>query len=682
MSESGIATEASVGEVPTPKKAAVIDDAFDDVMPGEVTFTQCQEFYELVNESGVFDTLLKKLNIDVPAFGDWPSKSDNSEDLLKFLKQLWDKREDGELSKLIKDGNVFSKKLEKLADLDRVCKNLAAHSIEVQTFPSTIQDLTVFEKEEFLYVFIDYNLGTQDGDAAIKNAKDVAKSIYEKSAAGKQKPVTVLMSAKQVSDGDKTQFQKDAGMLEGVFRFSSKEDLINERKVSLLIRAYREEFQSNHALQDYIQALIAAAKKAQTAFEEDVKVLRIEDYEYIHDSVLQNNKQPLGDYLAWLYGAHWSNLLLRNEQLNSKQKVIDSVISNKPPVHHSPPSEKIAEMFMNALFEQNLEAISAHPMNGKKPAAEEKVDEKANSKSSLPFLHLGDIFSKAGEKQVLMVLNPQCDLERPSEKMVDRSIFLVPGLLVPIDEPPDPNAEKTEFFVFEETHYRIIWNLKNVISIPLGRFERFMSIKGCERKYRLRLPYALDIQQRFTSNISRVGLPVSPPLTKYVALQVEYKDTGGEPSTLIGRDKNDGYAFLPKIQTTNKEIRLTLKFALDFKGTIIDQYKLLEEQLAAAQEPKPKLLIKRVEKVGAFIDNFDDWFFKNSNTLKMPKDGKVVTLVNDVLSIGLNSNIKDAETPFLINLRTKQENDTDTELVVDDTASEESTDQVAAEVKQ
>lgn len=675
-------TELQVSPEP-PKKAAVIDDAFDDVTLKEITFKSFQEFYEIVNDNGQFDAVLAKLTIEKPNLEDW---DDQSEEYLAFLRRLWKSRDNKDLLQLFKTGQLFSTKLEKLEDLNRVCKNLQAQNIEVKTFPSVIEDLAVFEQEEFVYIFIDYNLGVQEGPEAVAHAKNVAKSIYEKCPKDKQRPVTVLMSAKQVTDGDKQKFQHDAEMLEGVFRFSSKNDLIDENNVTLLIRAYKEEWQSNHSLQDYIQSLIDAAKEAQKKFEEDVKVLRVEDYEFIHNSVLQNQQQPLGDYLAWLYGTHWINLLLKNNILRDKQKVIDNVITKKPPLHHSPPSEKIAEMFMNALFEQNLDEIDRHPWsksqtetnniekqkatlvteapvkkeigtsNEENRSSENDTSAKQSSQENakeiqddenihLPFLHLGDLFTKRDHKHVFMILNPQCDLERPNASMKNQSIFIVPGALIPIDEPLDKTAVRTDFFVFQTTNYRIKWNLKNVESIPFGKFDQWRTSNGLDRNCRLRLPFALDIQQRFTSNMSRVGLPVSPPLPKHIELKVQYRDLENNVSTLIeGKD----YAFFPI--ATSKQIRLTLKFALDFKGAIVDVHKKLEEaKNSGTIDVKHNKVIAKIKK---FIDEFDDWYFKDQ-TLNFPE--KVKPLVNDVVSLGADLDTYVVQMPFLINLHTKKQ---------------------------
>ena len=448
------------------------------------------------------------------------------------------------------------------------------------------------------------------------------------------------MSSEPNVDSRKEEFQIKAGLLEGVFRFSSKSDLGDIHKVSLLVRAYGEEFYSNHALQEYIQSLIAAGKTAQEEFEKEVKTLRIEDYEFIQNSVLQEQQQPLGDYLAWLYGSHWANLLMRNEKLRKMQEEIDKVISKKAPLHHSLPSPKLSEIFMGALFEEGLEEIKYHPWEGQEEAI-----------AKLPYLHLGDLFTKPADSKVFMIMNPQCDLERPDCKNNEQSIFVVPGKLEALENLPKSKFIKTDFFIFEGKHYRIYWDLKQIKTIPFNEFDKWWRDHELERKFRLRLPFALDIQQRFTSNMSRVGLPVSPPLSRSIPLKVSYKKFDNTVEDNFVPQCND-YSFYPITRDEKKEIRLTLKFALDFKAALIEEHTALLQLSENSKENMPQNLAKTVQKIEGFISTFDDWFFKN-RTLIYPKENNFKALQKDAVSITLDAVSFAGETPFLINIITK-----------------------------
>ena len=622
--------------VPQIKKAAVIDDAFDDVIEGEILLNNFLEFLQIANEKeNEFDTLLEKLNISVPDTSDW---DDSSEEYLSFLRILWEKREDQELLPLINSERLFADKLQKLDYLNNLCANIEEQDIIVERFKSTIDDLTIFQRGDFVYIFLDYNLGVRTGEEAILNAQKVIKKIYD-ICPEPNKPVTILMSSDPNVDKQKEAFQQGAQLLEGVFRFSPKKDLQDKGKVSLLARAYGEEFYSNHALQEYIQSLIVAAKEAQSAFTTEVNTLKIEDYEFIQNSVLQEQQQPLGDYLAWLYGSHWANLLLRNENLKAQQDKIDKVISEKTPLHHSLPSEKLSEIFLSALFEENLGEIKHHPWEGIEATVAE-----------LPYLHLGDIFTKSGDQKLYMILNPQCDLERPDCRSLDQSIFFVPGIMDSLENvPPSHNSVKTDFFIFEDERYRIYWDLKKVRSMPYSEVEAWLANEELKRNFRLRLPFALDIQQRFTSNMSRVGLPVSPPISKKITLRVSYsKYDGSVIEEFI--PKSDNYAFFARNRNGKDEIRLTLNFALDFKAKLTEELETLEKERHESVD-KSKIG-KAINKISAFLQAFDVWYFEKRGFGK-PGENKIVTLKNDAVSVMLDSEQYAAPTPFLIDIITK-----------------------------
>jgi len=618
-------------------KAAIIDDAFDDVEAGEIAVTAYLEFEQVANEEGRLDQLLEELHLVAPVV--YPDEAPSAE-FLTFLQQLWLHRRTNEQLRLLVDDRLFRDKVDKLNALETICRNLEGSDIDVERIDSRVEDVSMFTSGDFVYVFMDYNLGIQPGPAAVANAKAKAREIYNNCPAGK-KPVTVLMSSEPNIQPLIERFQQETDMLEGVFRFSPKEQLQDSQKFSLLIRAYRQEFANSHALQDYIHSLIKAAKEAQHQFEQEVRSLRIEDYAFIQNAVLRTEAQPLGDYLAWLYGAHWTNLLLRNAALREQQTFIDKVFADKPPLYHRPPSPILATIYMSALFEENLGPIELHPMEkaGNSPLAK------------LPYLHLGDLFTKSGNTSVWMVLNAQCDLERPKAETADRSILLLRGTLVPFDK----NAlkdHKTELFFFEEKTYRIKWNVKQVDTVAHDKLLEWQESQGVERRFRLRLPFALELQQAFSASLTRVGLPVSPPLTQ--DLQVEVLFHNQHDTVEVFLPARQEYAFLPVTRGDNKMARLTLNFALDFKEALLNRQRELRTALTG-QEQHNALFRKALSKVEALLANFDDWFFEKTE-FTYPINEKNSWLFPNLVGLMLNADKTKlpAQATFVLNIVTTE----------------------------
>ncbi|SDF13149.1 hypothetical protein SAMN05216464_11365 [Mucilaginibacter pineti] len=628
--------ELEVETVPRPK-ALIIDDAFDNVHLYEVSLNNFKEYYQEKETDLV--PVLESLGLPSPEENFW---DDDEEQLLGYLNKLWENINDRPLREVVRHPKLFATKLERLEDLESVCLNIESQEIDIEKLPSThdFSDLTIIAENKFVYIFIDYNLGVTPGDAAVNKAKEVARLIYDKCEDQDQKPMTILMSSDSSVKELKDEFKKDSGLVEGVFRFTPKTDLKDKSKITLLARAYAEEFFCNHMLQDYIQSLIAAAAKAQEDFATGVRMLMVEDYAFIQDSILQDQQQPLGDYLAWLYGSYWTHLLVTNQPLKEKQEKIDQIISKKKPLHHSLPTPELSDIFMKALYETELGELKQHPWVGIEAGV-----------ASLPFLHLGDIFTKPNEKSVFMVLNPQCDLERPDCKSNDLSILLLPGKLEVLDTISQKDA-KTDFFVFEGNSYRINWNFKQFITVPLQGIESWIKQTGFERNLRLKEPFVLDIQQQFSSHISRVGLPVSPPFSTNVIIRVRYKNF----DSTVNDDfipRSDKFAFLP-ITRKKENIRFTLNFALEFKSALVAEVAVLTKILKAETDEKTIANIKAIlEAIENFIPAYDKWFFDN-RAIPYPEANKIKPLRNKVLAVTLDSKAEySAQVPFMLDIITQ-----------------------------
>ncbi|RYY38034.1 MAG: hypothetical protein EOP46_00395 [Sphingobacteriaceae bacterium] len=580
---------------------------------------------------------MEKLNIAKP--DDVRSWDDESEELLSFLRQLWTLKSEDEFRPIIRKFEMFQIRLEKLKDMWELIAALKLLSIEVEEFDSSNVDPEKFKGDRFSLVFIDYNLGVEEGDDAISNAKDVIKKIYAASPVDKR-PVVVLMSSNSNIRALAEKFRDESELIEGVFRSAPKADLVNKNRITLLAKAFEEEFSSNHSLQLYIKELIAAATVAHENFVSDIKTLKVEDYEYILNSVLKAEKQPLGDYLNWLYGSYWTNLLYRSEGLLEQQKRISKIVKDKPPLHSSMPSSKLADIFMSAVFEENLEPLATHPLHG--------IDEKIAKRL---YLRLGDIFTRPGSTDVYIVLNPQCDLERPKDAAKDMSILLVPGSLHFLDDGEEMSTQ-TDFFVFEKERYRISWHLKKVCTHPLNSLPTWIKKKKLERKIRMRLPYALDLQQKFISHISRVGLPVAPPIAHELTISVKSKLFSAGSELLL--KENSDYTFLTITREKNDgKVRLTLDFMMAFKDALAKKITDVRKEYPAGAGNLPKNFEQKMGQTEAFLEKIDDWFFKNREFAKPTKPS--ATLEGNQLSVIFETTDESkVTTPFWIVIHHKK----------------------------
>ena len=98
--------------------------------------------------------------------------------------------------------------------------------------------------------------------------------------------------------------------------------------------------------------------------------------------------------------------------------------------------------------------------------------------------------------------------------------MLVPGRLQPLQEPVGRGQIQTELYFHAGQKCRIAWERKKIITVPLAKFLDWCTNKGYSRPARIRLPYAVKIQQEVIAGFSRVGMPVAPPLQDFVPVEV------------------------------------------------------------------------------------------------------------------------------------------------------------------
>jgi len=132
---------------------------------------------------------------------------------------------------------------------------------------------------------------------------------------------------------------------------------------------------------------------------------------------------------------------------------------------------------------------------------------------------------------ILMVISAECDLAfTPDEKDrsfdPQRSVLLIPGTLSSEGIPSSESFE-TEFFAYRNETYRITWYPKKVLSISHGEIRDWLRKKGYRRGARLRLPFALEVQQAFAADMSRMGVPVGPPVYRPAGVQIACKNKDG-----------------------------------------------------------------------------------------------------------------------------------------------------------
>lgn len=526
---------------------AVIDDAFGPPVRKDFGVL-LDNFWTEVEEDAA---ALAELNTAVGS--ELANSADLTDSILAQIHGRWE-----ELAAL---APLYAKHLAstvkgKLAPLDALIANLET---DLGRDVSRHTSMATFNDTRAQIIFIDFYMGPAGEEASVRAAKDIVSAITEKYAGAQSLPLLVLMSASEVTAKMVADFQESTGWLGGMFHFVKKQGFLSKDMLTLKLAGLLHCLPAGHTIQQFIDGLKKEIHGIADKFIADVSKLGVEDYAYIQVLSLQEDGHPLGDYMLWLYSSYFGRLLFGGEAVRELQKAIDRMTFEDLPPSQTSPSPLLGEIYKHSLFDVRDSEL-AHP----------RAPAEATATEEQPHLHLGDLFLKDPDSDVLMVLNAQCDLaftpdsyHRPFKPA--KTVLLIPGRLqeftAPINE-FDANRPRTELFEHEEKLYRIIWDTKRVTAQTFGEFVQWLRVnRYAPARYRLRLPFALQVQQLFASDLTRVGMPVAPPLSRPVTVQL-WGLSGDGKSELLVESSDSAFLFLTR---RGEQCVLKEEFAHDMK---------------------------------------------------------------------------------------------------------------------
>lgn len=485
------------------------------------------------------------------------------------------------------------------ADLEILCKG---RDVDVET------DLNGAS-----LVFIDYYLGDQTPES-VTRAVEIAKRIYAVYSSS-QMPLIVLMSTVANLNAGEELFRKNSGLLKGMFYFFPKTDLGDVDKLTLNLAAWAKTLPLSVDIQHFIKTLESSLGRVKDDFIERVKSLQLGDYSYIQNLSLQEDGHPLGDYMSWLFNSYLGHLLFENDDaMRKQQKVIDSLINSPLPPNQTTPSPELMSIYHSALFNSNVGEIAGHP------AIEALKDQKSPTQDEpiISILHLGDLFVKNKDHEVLMIINAECDLAFGIDRKcdIDDMVFLICGKLSPPTKwTTQTSNAKTEFFEFRGEPYRILWNTKKVYSYRRGEVEKYLSENGYKREVQMRQPFALEIQRAFAADLTRIGMPVAPPLYHPVKLQLLYK---GEDKRLakLGEVVNDGgfWVAIKKRAKQQSVFFFTVQFGQELKKAIqiyANHLQIKIDELGGDENmTKRERVVSKKSNLEILKNDFERWFLE------------------------------------------------------------------------
>lgn len=433
------------------------------------------------------------------------------------------------------------------------------------------------------------------------------------------KPIFVLMSSHPGLREHAGEFCRHSGILRGMFYAVPKGELTDRFKFRMHMRIFAMSLTAGRDLQAFVDALHKKFDGVKDDFLKRISDLTLNDYAYVQSLSLQDDGQPLGDYLVWLFSAYFGQMLFA-EALREQLAALDTVKFTEALPNSEPPSGRLTELYYCALFDTSVEPVGEHPVLSLGDVfgySIVKGEDGAMSTGEISAVGLVNV-SQASEghnPDLFLVINPQCDLAftpdhdgRPMDS--DRSILLVPGYRQPILAPiTDKGAPRTELYRHDGSSYRVVWDPRRVLAVPYGQFATWQQEQGCERMARLRLSSALEVQRAFAADLTRVGMPVMPPIYQQVTARVLHIQDRNFQATNGLRDDEAVFLVLTRDGLKiRQQCVLTLPLVTRLKAMIDERIMLMRTELDAVDvTDRETHLPQQIAAMEKMLANDDEW---------------------------------------------------------------------------
>lgn len=615
------------------KALALVDDAYDPFNPKEVADQQVETFWSALQNRR--DPAHEQVSREFAEFSESADvRVETPEDIdADVLRQLWDSRATYPALRPHLD-DLFSTKLGKRRQVDRisallndVCTDEGERVVEVRTLAS---DGDVIEKlEGSKLVFLDYHMGADDNpgarEEAITRAKEITEQIYKRYAPD-ELPLVILMSSSESVKKEQDQFRRDTKWLNGLFYCVTKQDLEDAGKIGINLGTWLERLEEGKKIQQFVNTVETSLRSAVDGFVESMSNLSLEDYACVQSFSLKPDGQPLGEYMLWLFNSYLGRLAFESDvNVNEQQEVMDRIEFDRIPLNQLMPSPELIEMYDSAVFNKHVGDISRHPSLAESdgttaPGAACAVG------PLMPYLRLGLLFVNGDQREVMMVINADCDLAYTPDgsRQPIPVVSLIGGELHEIKNSTDVLKEpKTEFFKVNDRTFHIQWHLKKTVFFDFAKVLSGLESAGYKPYALMRAPYALEVQRAYSTHFARIGLPVAPPMTHEVQIEIFRRDNDGKPVTLLEPQPELGYLMTVRDDEGGEgKKQLRCRFTTHFghhlrrlAAGLLTQY---QRELESATHPDPKKLQNmrnqlgsNVRRLGDLLAEFDERFCSN-----------------------------------------------------------------------
>ncbi|MCX4164593.1 MULTISPECIES: hypothetical protein [Paraburkholderia] len=423
--------------------------------------------------------------------------------------------------------------------------------------------------------FVDFYLGgvttaeqAMQLHAAAKNELSSEFELEQKS----WPKVIMLMSSRLPRQEELTLFRNGTGIKSAFFSTLDKKDIADLFLRKTLDRCLAQ-YDPATQLNGYLQSIRAAIRESANSLDEEVSRLELHDLTTLKSLRLDAESESVQGYLTWFLSEALASKLRSNSNL--QRQLLPS--ENQYP-------QLDGKLLPGSVLFELFSDIAVAPLSP------------AGGDTAFSF---GDVIedisgSSEGERSLLLVISPACDLIRC---LASHEVLCVRGLIHDTSRSLHELLGKAYAFgkgklVLKHVqagmvvYSRITWEIKRLCTIKNSALKDDSNFK---RIARLSEVFAQEIKDLALSQVSRVGTPVDPSfsiaLQAFVRIKINVAK-GIEISfqaDLVGQDYVPAVLAMGRIPSTDGEreadpLEKTVIFSYQFQDWILDELgKLMSE---------------------------------------------------------------------------------------------------------
>ncbi|MER8513727.1 hypothetical protein NKH47_12335 [Mesorhizobium sp. M1060] len=578
-------------------RIAIVDDGYDLPDTTAISEQSWLAFSTAVDESegkfGQHAEILESLG-ELPTYGDL--RNEHIHSLWASYTQV--ALSGAELPKGDEIGaalkNAFSsfagRKLQKLAQLKHV--EAAAREATGKDPICFQSSASAAELKNFDLIFLDFFLGDEvDANGAVSSdmqatAEETAcRLVREVSSEAKPNSAPLFVVISSLASNDNVPlFRDNAQLLASKFRFLSKSDIEKEPiRRDFVLRGLVSQRAAGDAVEKLAQSWHDSIDLALSDMMKSIRRLDIADYAYIQTYRLSDEKISLLNYLTWLYNSYLGSFV--EERLSQTDAAITKPISvvTSPTAVLRPMSEipQIYSRITTTKVKDYADGETPKVWTGDLFVRKGVLSNYSELQPVVAVKSLAD--GTSGEKpiapeipqfpDVVAVVTPVCDLVPGRVKA--KAVMLAGGAITELHKAKEasnhllvynrPNGQPSS------VELQIKWDPKWPVTFPIANFDG-EGIKGTDyvRVTRLRELYAAEIAQAMAGDLSRVGVPIAPPFTRPLDVQVRLLKRKQPIVSTIGQlQRPFAWDFLKKKSGTAREA----VFSEDFLWALVKAVK-------------------------------------------------------------------------------------------------------------